>query len=997
MRKEIRSKKFTSIMALFEEQVKKHPLKIAVVYDTHKYRYKDLSLLVDKLAIKLTQKHDISPGSVVGVILQNSIHVVVACLAIQKINAIYLPIDPKTPEDQVKYISHDSNIDLLITDRISEIRIDSIQTIYCDNEPSGIKNKRKRHSFPEISPDSTSYRIYTSGSTGRPKGVNISYRALAHFQLNWAKTTNFNNESRYIHRINRAFDPSLIELLQWVVTGGSLFIPTGDQSINLLTTLKLIAKKQISHIIFTPTILSSVLSLSKKELQESLQSLRCIIVGGELFAPGLRDHLREVIHKDCKIINAYGPTEVTIACCIHSITVSSEEPEDYVPIGKPLPGVTFMLMNNKGKPAAPGESGELWISGVQLSTGYHNNDEANRSKFIHTKSGQISRFYKSGDICYLDANDQLVFLERSDDQVKIRGHRIELGEIEHHIEVISQVEVCKVLVHESKSGKKRIIAYIKLNTTNTEAHISEQITSYLNTKLKPYMIPNQFIVLNSFPYTRNGKIDLSQLPEPDLKSKQMFMAPLNQIQTLIRSVWSKILDIDPEDISLNDNYFSLGGDSLSVIKMLVEVKKRLNQNSLESDQSLARFMGTPTIIGLSKLMTNNNSVLDNDYQKKLLQELGSDFQSTARLKAVKKTNENLTNPKYILITGAGGFLGRYMVRELLKFTNAKLFCHIRGKDENEARNRLMDSFREAQLDYLIDHPRIIPIHGDLAKPYIGVNKEVYKALAQKIDLIYHAGAFVHHLFDYENLRPINVHATIEMIKLACLSKNKKINFISTIGTLDLPKTVQKMRSNLLSGQSPESGYVLSKWMSERILDFSRKKGIKSQIFRPANITGESNTGFCIPESNNMLLRLKGMLQLNKAYAPKNCYMEMVPVDFVARQIVAISLSNSPSHRKTHINLNNKNTILWLEYLRKVQECGYTIEITEDLKEWRNILKSIGPENAMFPFVELYKSYDEKKASRVVRQKSDQIDLLPGYDYLVRNQMRFLGHSGFLQI
>ncbi len=526
----------------------------------------------------------------------------------------------------------------------------------------------------------------------------------------------------------------------------------------------------------------------------------------------------------------------------------------------------------------------------------------------------------------------------------------------------------------------------------------QKLLLHLKSCLPEYMVPKTLMELASFPMTTNGKIDRKVLHaiKDSVSLEKNIVSLESDLERDIAQIWSEILKIDSGEIGRFSNFFELGGNSLLVIKMLAKLRKKT-----DLEIPLAQFITLPTIAMLTK---NTAAVSHAKHAASVLMaRLRKDCVLDPNIRPLTRENKKISNPKVIFLTGATGFLGAHLLCELLQSCDATIYCLVRATDQNAAKDRIINALRKYQiLDNIKDIEsysgknyldRIIPMLGELTQLRLGLADSDFNLLEKNCYAIYHVAANVHHVFDYTALYAANVQSSLELLKLAVTGQNKALHFISTLGTQlispleQLPLAVQGSTINLLN----LNGYLVSKWVTENVLQEAYDRKIAVTVYRPGNIIAGAKAVYDA-ETNHTLLRLKGMLQLEKAYVSNEDQVEMMPVDLLAQAIAAIS--RKP--QKFSYNLQNPNVISWHAYLNLAKSMGFNFEFIQNKKDWDKLLSSIKEDNALYKLSHFYESQeavDEETGASVL--PSDYPFATPSYEEMIKKQLKSLIASGFL--
>ena len=552
--------------------------------------------------------------------------------------------------------------------------------------------------------------------------------------------------------------------------------------------------------------------------------------------------------------------------------------------------------------------------------------------------------------CFLpDGNIQ--YIGRIDHQVKIRGFRIELGEIEAAMSQHPALREAVVIACEDKSGEKRLIAYIVPASESQQlqqpmAQI-RQLRTFLKEKLPEYMIPSTFVVMEALPLTPNGKVDRRALPEPNQTRsvwQEAFVAPRTSVEEHLAQIWSQILDI--EQVGVHDNFFELGGHSLLTAQLLFQVRE-----TFQVELPLLSLFAAPTVALLAEavaVVRDRNTAQNAPLTVTSLQR-DAVLESTITPEA--PFIDLGTEPQQIFLTGASGFLGAFLLHELLEQTQASIYCLVRAKSLEEGKHKLRKNLKRYFLPDDKLNTRIVPVLGDLAQPLLGLSEQQFRELATSIDLIYHNGAFVNLIYPYTALRAANVLGTKEILKLASLIKVKPVHFISTLDVFQSPRYAGMPmileQDDLACCEGLSDGYAQSKWVAEKLVMAAHSRGIPACIYRPGTIIGHSQTG--ASQTEDLIARLiKGLIEMGSA-PTLDLKMSLTPVDYVSRAI--IHLSRQPASWGKAFHLVTPHALPLCHLVNEIQALGYSIRWT-DYEQWQAQLVKVASqqENALSPLV-----------------------------------------------
>jgi len=503
-------------------------------------------------------------------------------------------------------------------------------------------------------------------------------------------------------------------------------------------------------------------------------SVHTVNLAGEPLQKALLQQLYQLDHIQ-QVFNLYGPSEDTT---YSTVALMQKRTSEIPSIGRPIAGTQIYLLDSQLNPVPPGAEGEIYISGAGLGRGYLNRQELTTEKFIHNPFSHEpgARLYKTGDLAVYLADGNLKFLGRIDHQVKIRGFRIELGEIETILTEHSVVRQVLVMAREDVPGNQRLVAYVVLNSVvksliqNTT--ITRYLSDFLKQKLPEYMVPSAFVLLDELPLTLNGKVDRRALPVPKWTQMEAgtYVPPRNPLETQLVEIWMQMLGVEP--IGIYDNFYELGGHSLLSIQLFSQVSQ-----AFQLELPLASFLEVPTIAGLAQ-------TIETLRQGKPVATSTDNLDVEAALDPSIYPEDTLAEPiPELFVTGATGFLGAFLLYELLQRTRADVYCLVRATSLEEGQARIQNTLKRYLLWNESLNARIIPVLGDLRQPHLGMEPEQFFRLAEKIDIIYHCGAWVNMVYPYSVLKAANVVGTQEVLRLASQTKTKPVHFISTVDVL----------------------------------------------------------------------------------------------------------------------------------------------------------------------------------------------------------------------
>lgn len=556
---------------LYEMQAKHSPDSLAVSHTSQHITYMELSERSSRVAIYLIE-HGVGIEDRVGLCMYRSIEMVIALVGILKAGAAYVPIDPGYPKQRITYLLQDSGISKILTQKNLSSAFDGYEgdCLYLDSYWSEMYIQSVAKVNVDIKSQGLAYVIYTSGSTGQPKGVAVTHGSVIKLVVD-NKYIVLDKKRDLLHAASISFDAATFEIWGALLNGSRCILHPES-----IPTVKGMGDIIERNRIDTLWITTGLFNLLIDEMPEVVLGLRYVLIGGEVAS---KEHIYRALrcNGSLQILNMYGPTENTTFSTFYPVSRNVDNTFGSIPIGRPIDGVKCYILDRELAPVPIRVVGELYLSGQGLARGYLERPEVTAERFLPNPfcSDTDDRIYKTGDLCRYKFNGDIEFVGRTDDQVKIRGFRIELAEIENLLTSMQFVTKAAVLAFRSEDDYNNhyIVAYI-VAKKSFEAD-QEVFRSFLKSQLPNYMIPNFFILLNDLPITTNGKVDRKKLPKPteSILLKKEYMPPLTEVQKSMVSLWSSILNIPIEKISIGDNFFQLGGHSLLATKLTGKIRK----------------------------------------------------------------------------------------------------------------------------------------------------------------------------------------------------------------------------------------------------------------------------------------------------------------------------------------------------------------------------------------------------------------------------------------
>jgi amino acid adenylation domain-containing protein/thioester reductase-like protein len=548
--------------------------------------------------------------------------------------------------------------------------------------------------------------------------------------------------------------------------------------------------------------------------------------------------------------------------------------------------------------------------------------------------------------------------------------------------------------------------------------LAPQLRDFLKQKLPSYMVPTAFVCLDSLPLTLNGKVDRRSLPIPASTRPQLdtaYAPPETAIAAQLAEIWAQVLGVD--QIGVHDNFFELGGHSLLTTQMIGLVEEAFGVGV-----PLLSFFQSPTVAGMERAIASDlasNSAIELQPESSVTVTEAMTFADLDREAVLDQTisaeqclNTRKVPAQHILLTGATGFLGSFLLHELLQQTQSTIHCLVRSTNATEGKQKIRQVLEQYNLWQDSVSDRIIAVCGDLSQSHLGLAEPIFRKLAEKLDVIYHNGACVNLLYPYAVLRETNVVGTREILRLASHLKIKPVHFISTLDIFESASGSAPIQEqdNIEQGEGLSGGYAQSKWVAERMMMQAYQKGIPTYVYRPGMITGHSQTG--ISNTTDLMCRLiKGMIQMGKA-PDTDLAIDMTPVDYVSQAIVALSQRQDSKQKTFHIL--NPQPIPLSQLIKEVQAFGYPLDLCP-YEQWQADLLKVGqssPENALSPLAAVL--MEKITRSQLTRLEiwlaggqlfscqntvnglaGQSIDCPPADTKLIRTYLNYFVQSGFL--
>jgi amino acid adenylation domain-containing protein/thioester reductase-like protein len=889
----------TDIVTLFRRAAKEYPDNTAVIFKDRKLTYRELDGLTDKVAAYL-QKRGAGVNDIVSVLVNRSEYMVISALGALKSGAAYEPLDPGYPPKRLNFMVGNAKAKYVIADKeliglLSEYKGETLFTKDITALPD------EKPADPEHKSGDLFIVLYTSGTTGTPKGVMLEHGNLVNFCAWYRSNYDLKPSSVVGAYASFGFDADMMDLYPALTTGAAVYIIPEDMRLELNTLDGELYKNKVSHLFMT-TQMGRMFAENMKG-----ESLSHLSVGGESLAP---------VDPPAGFFlwNGYGPTE----CTIFSTARRIDKKFYRNPIGKALWNYRLYVVDKNGKRLPKGALGELWIAGAGVGRGYLDLPEKTKQAFIENpfdKTPGFERAYRTGDIVRRLGDGEIDFIGRNDGQVKVRGFRIELGEVESVIREYDGIKNVTIQAFDDTAfGGKFLAAYV----VSDKKVDFEALSEFIKSKKPAYMVPAAFMQLDAIPLNQNQKVNRRALPAPvRTAGKTEKNEPETELEREICKVYAGILGL--ERVGATDNFFSLGGTSISAAKVVMFAMNK-NYPVVYKD-----VFENPTPRQLAARITEQSGVTaEKTEQTEETNEEALKYNASRYVNDIAKTRPLGRT----LLTGATGFLGSHLLKELMN-NGADTLVLCRGTNELDAKTRL-----SALMAYYFDEPAdesdtLKVIDGDIT------NENLLELLKdERIDTIINSAACVKHFAADDTIERINVGGVKNLIEVAKAHSARLIQ-ISTLSVAGenvdgkFPPNFRLAENQLFVGQDVSNKYVNSKFNAEKAVIEAMGEGLDAKMIRVGNLMGRQSDGeFQINSiTNNFIKSLRAYQTLG--YFPvssADATVDFSPVDEVARAVVLLSQTDK---RFTAFHAANAHEVQMGDVIEEMNKNGFKIETVPD--------------------------------------------------------------------
>ena len=919
-----------TIVDMFRKQAMATPDAPAVIFDDKTISYKELDRITDSLAARI-QGFGLKEEDVVSVLIGRNAWMTKASLAAMKAGCAYQPLDPSYPSERLNFMVNDAAAKLLIADSELLGLVDYKGPVLTTEELESLPDTP--FVAPGPKPGSLYILLYTSGSTGTPKGCMLEHRNLSNFCAWYREYYGLKAGDRVAAFASYGFDANMMDQYPALSCGACVCIIPEDVRHDLAALDRFITDNGVTHSFMTTQV-----GVMYARNYPGNPSLRHLSVGGE--------KLVSMQPPSYAFYNGYGPTECTIFSTIFKVL----EKEDNIPIGHPLSNVHLYVVDQAMRRLPVGAAGELLIGGPGVGRGYLNNPEKTAESFIDNPFDPGVRLYRSGDIVRWRADGNIEFVGRSDGQVKIRGFRVETKEVEAVIREFPGVKDVTVQAFDAPSGGKFLAAYVvcegKLD--------SKAAAEFIRERKPPYMVPSSWMQLDFIPLNVNQKVDRKALPSATPSAMDDYVAPVGDTEKALCEIFAEVLGTGR--VGAMDSFFDMGGTSLMVTNVMVNAEKR-GLHFAYSDVFIH-----PTARALAAFLKGNEATPEEDrniteYDYSAIDKLlkGNTLEAFAG-------GERLLLGKNILLTGATGFLGVHVLKELVENTgpDTTIWCLLRSKGSITPQRRLME-----MLVYYFEHDyrnllgsRIQAVEGDITSP------ESLEGLTS-IDMVFNCAANVKHFSKGTDIEDINYGGVKNLVAL-CERNGAFLVHVSTesVGGLTPGKVPDVLTEQMLFfGQLTDNQYVHSKFLAERhILEHMAEGKLRAKIMRAGNLSPRAKDGeFQVNMNSNAAMgRFKALKLIGASpYESLEGQMEFTPIDEAAHAMVL--LAGTPVENCV-FNVSNNHFVPMDDVLTRLDKIGGNpleyVENEEFLRRMREVQERPGMARIMAPLVAYQQSAAE---------------------------------------
>ncbi|PLB52456.1 putative hybrid NRPS/PKS enzyme [Aspergillus steynii IBT 23096] len=877
--------------------------------------YSQLADRANAISAKLLAAGTASPKPIC-VFLDPGVDTIAAILGILRIGAVYVPLDVRSTDEILAGILKESNSTMVLyhaatAERAREVHricgtVEPISFITLEEVPQNVQDRVQDSSTV----DGLAMILYTSGSTGMPKGIPLTNGNIRTTILGVSDRVQLGREV-VLQQSGQGFDAAIFQIFIALANGGTLVMDDNRRDPAELAAR--MAHEGVTCSVFIVSEMQSMLQYGYDQLREC-STWRIAMVAGEAFTTNLLEQFRNLNRNDLRIINAYGPTEASICSSMHEVLPVGNTIDYSIPIGKAIANYSTYIVDDQCNPVPIGWPGEIAISGPGVASGYLGLPQLTERKFKdHASTKRPSgwdKFYLTGDKGRMLSDGSIVLSGRidGDDQVKVRGMRVQLNDVSRAILQASRGSLvdAAVLVRDDNSSRQQLVAYVvfsRASQIHDQGGYLRQLSQELPMPL--HMRPAMMMPLDILPVTERGKLDkrkLAALPLSPASVEGGTSDQLTEEEVRLREIWRRVLGEASFTMPIHrtSDFFSVGGNSLLLLPLRAEIRR-----VFAIDLSLPELFQASTLETLAARLrgTFQNSQIDWEKETEVDEQMFASPRQTTSTRSAKGIS--------VLLTGATGFLGTAILRQLVESSDVtRIHCAaLRPNGQGEPRELGADS------------PKIVRHAGDLALSDLGMTQAEVDDLLTDVDVIIHNGAEVSHMKSYRTLRATNFQSTVELSRLA-IRAQIPIHYISTGGVTRLSGASVQPESSLAAFHPPadgSDGYVASKWASEVFLEKLHTQ-FRAQIWihRPSSITGDNVPALDIVDN---MLRYSRLMKAVPDLTGSTGAFDFIHVDTVSKDIANCAVASTNKQRQPGNVLNY------------VHQSGEVVVPVDQLKEY----------------------------------------------------------------
>ncbi|MBL3808355.1 amino acid adenylation domain-containing protein [Streptomyces sp. BRB081] len=882
----------TSVTALFEQHAAARPDATAVeTVAGDRLTYRRLNAAANRLARELRDR-GIGAGKRVAVSLDRGPDAIVALLAILKAGAAFVPLDPAYPAARQRLMLEDARPALLLTRGEPRTPLPETTEVFDLAVEEGRVRRQDPADLPlRRGPEDETYVVYTSGTTGRPKGVVIRDFTLTNVAYRQMDLSGPRADSRMLQYMSLSFDVSFEEMFGSLCAGGTLVLTDEEMRADLHRLAHYLRERRVARV-FLPYV--------------ALQELASVVVEGDIAFPDLAEvyttgeqlivtpALREMFGRltAAALINAYGPSETHLCTALRLPEDPASWPER-PSIGRTVGEVRMYVLDEDRRPVPFGVPGELYVGGRVVSPGYLDLPDQTRARFVPDPYAPRpgARMYRTGDLVSCTPEEGFVHLGRIDEQIKIRGHRVEPAEVEAVLNELPSVSASAVVAAEHGPGDRRLVAFLRTPEPVDEAALRRR----LSTVLPAHLVPSRLARVDQLPTSPTGKTDraalamrAAELPPP--RREETAGRPLTANEQRVAAVWAELLD--GVEVGPEDDFFAQGGHSLLTVRL-----RRRIEAECGVELPLSVLLADPTVAGMAARVERARAgLLDNEEP-----DLWADVRLPESLAApAVAATADAASARTVLLTGVTGFLGVFLLRSLLD-AGCTVHCLVRADSAADGLRRIEENARRYRVDDGLDLSRVRVVPGDLTRERFGLDADVYRELAGRVETVYHSAAHINFAAPYASVRAANVDGFVRVAEFCVDTVLKPLHHMSTLAVFSPEGPARDVDEDAVPdvAEGLGIGYAQSKWVAERLALQLRERGVPVTVHRIGRIGPDATTGACRPD-DFFWLQVKSFIQLALVPAELGPPVDLLPADVVADAVVRLSRSPATRNQNTHV-------------------------------------------------------------------------------------------------